>query len=311
MFKKGSKERELLENRVKMCCASQSRQIDKTKIGQAVKDIPSIWKQFQKIEDSDSIESRNKKTFYNNILADKKPYFFKYKYDFLSKEYNEYLKRANDNCNTRFKISLEELQKRDINDLTEGQKIFIEYFNRFLPVIDSECVMNRICKYIENVDFKIKQKIRSSDSFDYSLLQSANFSINKKMYEKIKKIIEDTFKEWDLEKREKSKNRGNEKNPKKDSAYKFDKEAKISILKQRLEDICSNEEQLTNHLIYLFYIDKPSYSKGTLWNMVGKQIYDNIKNRTTSFYFPIRNQNGNLKFLYKNYSIERILLEND
>ena len=36
-FEQGSEEYKLLNNRIKMCCAAQSRQIDKTKIGENVK----------------------------------------------------------------------------------------------------------------------------------------------------------------------------------------------------------------------------------------------------------------------------------
>ena len=90
------------------------------------------------------------------------------------------------------------------------------------------------------------------------------------------------------------------------ASKKIDKDIEYGLLKERLQDICSNEEQLTNHLIYLFYEDKPSFSKTTLWNLVGKQIYENIKSKTDYFYFPIKNPNGSLEFLYEKYSIERI-----
>ena len=68
---------------------------------------------------------------------------------------------------------------------------------------------------------------------------------------------------------------------------------------------------MTNHLIYLFYEDKPSLSNTTLWSLVGKQIFENIKNKTQYFYFPIKNPSGSLDFLYENYSIERIAVVNE
>ena len=180
------------------------------------------------------------------------------------------------------------------------------YFNKFMPVIDSDCVMNRICKYIEGVDFKIRQKVRSSHNFDYKILMGQNFNINKKLYIKIKDEVEKTFKEWEEQARNKRANRLDKNTTHENSSKKMDKEIEYGLLKARLEEICSNEEQLTNHLIYLFYEDKPSLSKTTLWSLVGTQIFENIKSKTQSFYFSIKNPNGSLEFLYENYSIERI-----
>ena len=229
--------------------------------------------------------------FYNSILADKKPYFFRYKYNFLNKEYNEYVKKANENAQIRFSMSLNELiakQKSGL-ELDSNEEAFLMYFNKFMPVIDSDCVMNQICKYIESVDFRIKQKVRSSYDFDYKTLMGQNFNINKKLYIKIKDEVEKTFKEWEEQARNKRANRLDKNTTHENTSKKMDKEIEYGLLKARLEEICSNEEQLTNHLIYLFYEDKPSLSKTTLWSLVGKQIFENIKNKTQYFYFPIKN----------------------
>ena len=248
--------------------------------------------------------------FYNSILADKKPYFFRYKYNFLNKEYNEYIKKNNENSIIHFSITLKELLDRRDNgeELTPEQQTFLMYFDKFLPVINSDCVMNRICKYIENIDFRIKQKVRCSHDFDYKTLMSNNFSINKKLYIKIKDEIEETFKKWDKVAKD-SIGKTLEKNSNNDNINKkFNREIEYALLKGKLEEICSNEEQLANHLVYLFYEDKPSLSKATLWNLVGKQIFENIKGKNEYFYFPIKNPNGTLEFLYENYSIERVAI---
>lgn len=251
--------------------------------------------------------------FYNSILADKKPYFFRYKYNFLNKEYNEYVKKNNENAILHFSIPLKDLleSRKNGEALTPEQQTFLMYFDKFLPVIDSDCVMNRICKYIESVDFKIKQKVRSSHDFDYKTLLTPNFSINKKLYIKIKEEIEETFKHWDKIAKD-SIGKSVERNSNIDNINKkFNREVEYALLKSKLEEICSNEEQLANHLVYLFYEDRPSLSKATLWNLVGKQIFENIKNKTEYFYFPVKNTNGSLSFLYENYSIERIALSKE
>lgn len=177
--------------------------------------------------------------------------------------------------------------------------------------IDSDCVMNNVCKYIEAQDFNIKRHIKSTDKFDYTtLLSNSNFMINKRLYAQLKEVISITFKEWEQKRHLEKQNqiiRGN--TSKKSSEKTFNKDVEYNLLKQKLEDICSNEEQLANHLVYMFYVDCISYNKTVLWYVVGKAIYENIKKKKYSFYFPVKNVNGSLQFLYNNYSIEKIDLE--
>lgn len=311
-FEPGSPEYNLLVDRVKMGCGAQSRQIDKTKIGENVKGIPTIWKQYQRYSPDDTEEVKKKKDFYNSILVDKKPYFFRYKYNTLNKEYNDYIRKIKEDCEIRFTISFDELQKIPEDKLTDEQIEFLRLYHKYLPVVDSNCVMNRICKYIESIDFNIKSKVRSSQGFDYQMLTTLNFRPNKIIYSKISKIMEDTFHNWKYKKKDsKLKDVRVTSNNADISKEKFDRDVECSLLKLKLEEVCSNEEQLANHLIYLFYVDKPGYNKNILWNLVGKQIYENIKSKTTSYYFPKKNPNGSLKYLYENYSIERIMLPVD
>lgn len=257
--------------------------------------------------------------FYNRIIADKKPYFFRYKYKQLAKEFNEYKKKNEENAQIHFSMTLEELmEKKRTNpeDMTVAEQNFLMYYDKFLPVIDSDCVMNKICKHIEGIDFHIKQKVRSNHDFDYKSLQTSNFNLNNKLYLKIKSEVENTFKDWEqksksrrLSKVEKTLNQSG-------SQAKFEREAEISSLKMRLEEICGNEESLANHLVYLFYVEKPSFSKSTLWSLVGRQIFENVKtektNKATNMYyinFPVKDINGDLEFLYEKYQIKHIGFE--
>ena len=190
------------------------------------------------------------------------------------------------------------MESQGVSTLTEEEKTFLFYYRKNLPVIDSDCVMNKICKYIESIDFHIKQKIKTKQDFDYKILLSdSGFEINKKIYEDIYNIIEKTFKEWEaiLQDREKTKY---------DTSLlpyacgtKTDKEFRYQSLMRDLEEVTSNEEQLTNHLVYLFYVGKPSYSKATLWNLVGKQIYKNILNKKSMVYYPVKDVNGDINIL--------------
>ena len=243
-------------------------------------------------------------------MVDKKPYFFRYKYNALNKEYNEYMRKIKEDCEIRFCISFDELRQIPEDKLSEEQKEFLRLYKKYLPIVDSDCVMNRVCKYIESIDFHIKQKIRNTQDFDYKLLVSNGFTPNKALYFKICETVKNTFDEWERDRKLSQKNvaRIGEESDKKKG---FDKDLHCALLKQKLEEICSNEESLANHLVYLFYVDKPSYNKSVLWKMVGKQIYEIVKSKTNVFYFPKKNPNGSLKYLYENYSIEKVEIPKD
>ena len=276
---------------------------DKTKIGQNVKELATICRNFQHIEETDDEETVVKKKFYNSILADKKPYFFRYKYTQTDKELKHYLKKREEKLKNKFgnAWSLDRLLNSPEEELNEEQKEFKRQYYDFLPVVDSDCVMNRISHHIESIDFEIKKKVRSSDAFDYRMLQSENFMINKKTYELVYRKVDEHIKSW-------ANTRINsDKTKLKDEMV--DKQAKYFSLKEDLEEICTNDEILTNHLITLFYEDKPSYNKGILWECYGKQIAENLKKKVKSCYFPKKNPNGSLEFLYENYSIEKVDLE--
>lgn len=245
-------------------------------------------------------------------MADKKPYFFKYKYRQLNKELNAYNKNAESNCQTRFYMSFKDLlkiQKETPEQLTEAQINFLFYYNKFLPVLDSPCVMNKICHYIENTDFEIKKKVRSSEGFDWKALVSENFQPEKKLTEDLLQVIENEFDIKNQNIKElKTINPAMFKKNMVTQKDELDKVQWFTYLKGKFEEVCSNSERLSNHLVYIFYEVKPSLNKSVLWNIAGKQIFELIKNRTNSFYFPVKNQNGSLKFLYDNYSIERIMV---
>ena len=241
-------------------------------------------------------------------MVDKKPYFFRYKYNALNKEYNEYMRKIKEDCEIRFCISFDELRQIPEDKLSEEQKEFLRLYKKYLPIVDSDCVMNRVCKYIESIDFHIKQKIRNTQDFDYKLLVSENFTPNQTLYKKISEEIFDTFNQWEKEKKDIKKQVARIGVDSYEKSRYIDKESKYALLKQRLENICSNEETLSNHLVYLFYVDKTSYNKNVLWGIVGKQIYEIVKAKTNSFYFPEKNPSGSLEYLYEKYSIERFVI---
>lgn len=169
--------------------------------------------------------------------------------------------------------------------------------------------MNNVCRYIEDVDFHIKQKVKSSSDFNYHTLQSGGFTPNRIIYEKIKEEVISTMKTWGIMAKDRLANSSDVNTTHENVTIKGNKEIMINDLKNRLLEICSNEESLANHLVYLFYEDRPSLSKSTLWSLVGRQIYENVSKNVDNFYFPVRDENGDIEFMFEKYSVKKMPVE--
>lgn len=305
------KKLELLHNRLKMVCAGQSRQIDKAKIGENVKGIPKIWTTYQHINPDDTEEEKKVKEFYNSILCDKKPYFFRYVYKTENKKYNQYYKKVDLRCYSLYDITLKELlQKRD---KTKEQEDFIQSFKDRNGFINTDCEMNRICWYIEDIFKDINQKVRDGSSFDYTYFVTDNIEFDEKKYNQIKEFLILCL----------SKKRDNigQKNKKIFSEEKLinskelidDKNVWTQDIKNELyQKYCSNSYELTNYLIKFFYEDKKSFNKGTLWKLCGDVLYSiALQKSNGNINVPIQDKNGDINFWFDKFSIKSIILKKE
>ena len=98
----------------------QQNAIDKSK-GIVAKPMPRYWHDRHSVN---QIEDPEERRFQLSILADKKPYFMRYIYTTLAKQYNTYIKTTNKNARREFGISLEELERIPDQDRTRMQISF-------------------------------------------------------------------------------------------------------------------------------------------------------------------------------------------
>lgn len=292
LLDENSKEYETTINRIRMCTKLQSAQIDKAKIGQKVKQIPSIWVKYQKIEDEDTEEVKTKKQFLNSILLDRHPYFFTYLYKDTKDRHIEYIDKKDIECQQKFNISLSTLleKKRKTVEQTE----FINNYIDYSPVIDSDCVMNNLCKYIESIDFGIREIIKDTGEWkNYrNLMFDEHIDTDCKLY----RTVINNFNKY---KKKLATGYSNNEDDK-------DKTDKYNDIKRNMVAICSNKKQLVDYLIYSFYSENQQSNKDLLWNIYGDEIVDNLKLKNEQIDVPILNEDGDIKYLDKTYSIERI-----
>ena len=296
-YGKDSVEYQMTLCRLKQSCVAQSKQIDKTKLGKEVKGIPNDW---ITIPSDEKLESRELTySEYKHILLNRRPYFFKYLYRDSKKDYKKYQDKQETLCIKMFGKPLDTV----LNSLspTPSEKEFIEDYYEWSPLIESDSCMNALCKYIESVDFEIKDKIKTNESFDnYALYKNLGVAYSTKQQQLALKALQE-YKQL-KSKEQISKNYNN---------LYLDNREEINVNSVDLEDIAlqyiNNIDILTNIYVDYFYEVCPKSNKDILWKYFGKNIVKNIlENTNEPIMFPLRDENGQIEYLGQTYSLKEI-----
>lgn len=136
--------------------------------------MPRTWYDYHAntLPDKHAPEDAERRAFYLSILADRKPYFMRYIYPDLMKEYNTYIKNTNAKCGMLFRMSVEQLSALPDEELTDDQRIFLKYYYARMPVSIEDSVMNRICRRVEKLLSVDLRAAIASTRFDTSILKS-------------------------------------------------------------------------------------------------------------------------------------------
>lgn len=298
---KDSREYKTLLNRLKMCTKLQSAQIDKAKIGREVKGIPKTWTD-RKYIDKLNI-SKEEKEFLKSIMLDRHPYFFIHLYSDTKTKYKKYIEKNNLTCKHKFGITLIELLEKPNKNKEETR--FTQDYNKYMPVVDTDSVMNNICKYIESIDFDIKNKIHTTDEDTHNLLMRYNDIVNEDTYKKVLDIYKDFRKE--LSSLNSIKFSGSK------NKYNEDSEQETldiyTTFKDELDGVCSNVYELVDYLIKIFYEEFKGANKDILWNCYGNVMFENIKAKATKrIMFPFPNKDGDIEYLNEKFKLEEVIL---
>ncbi len=285
-FDKDSREYRILDYRIKCGQLYQQNQIDKTK-GIEAKDMPDKWYNWISNKISKGKDSSEKKEnwFNRRLIADKKPYFMQYIYPAEKAKLNEYIKKNNEKCIMRFRITLDELLKKE-GKTPEEEKFIYCYYQR-MPLGTAPCTINKICWKIENIFDNIKTT--ESNNFDYSILKS-NAEYSNHLYSQIKRIYDryrretSNYMQYAKSERIKSEERQMQK-------YIFREEFKRQCLEQ-----CPNEDILCNIVLDLCY-SKSKYSKQFAWDICGDVFIQNLLKRNNYMVsYPTLDKEGDIEF---------------
>ena len=304
LLDKDSEEYKITLNRMRMCTKLQSAQIDKSKIGKEVKGIPKNWTKRKSIHENDSEKIVAEKELLNNILLDRHPYFFIHLYSDTKKRYNDYVNGYDLTSKNKFKLSLQELINLDIK--TEEQEKFLEAFYKYNPVIDSDCNMNRLCKYIEGVDFDIRNKINIDDNIEtYNLLYEKSIGYNDKTYTKVAKELKLLREEIsNMSRLDKTQTKNQFSEERKRLSIRIS-----SLVKSSLKKICPNKEELLNYLLKASYEEKGLLDVNILWNTYSYDLFRRLLKRNNYILkLPIPDKSGDINYLGRKYSVKEINL---
>ena len=149
-------QRQELHRRIKLLREYVGQEIDRAKLGIKKPQLPSHWKRFERVYQDDTDAVKSEKYRHNSMVISKKPYFFRYLYPELNRQYKHYESAYNIISKDVYGIKFKKLLTKA--DKTEDEKTLVRRYQKFSPLIVSNCTMNTLCREFENIDFDIRFK---------------------------------------------------------------------------------------------------------------------------------------------------------
>ena len=139
--------------RIKLLREIVGQEIDRIK-GADKPSLPSSWKKYEPILETDTQEEKLAKMRRNAMVISKKPYFFRYLYPELNQRFKQFEASYNQVSRDIFGIKFKKLLT--LENKTPEQLNLVRKYQKYSPLITSDCTMNRLCREFENVDFDIQ-----------------------------------------------------------------------------------------------------------------------------------------------------------
>ena len=167
-FRPGSREYNELEYRTMVGQLIQQNVIDRAK-GIVAKPMPRSWHDKHAVN---LIENEDRQRFYRSIVAARKPYFMRYIYPDLMRDYKNYIRKTDGAALREFKMTVDELESKPYAEISDRQKDFLRYYDLGMPVGLGDCVMNRICRRFEEEFDGFVGRYSAEAQFDPDILKS-------------------------------------------------------------------------------------------------------------------------------------------
>lgn len=296
-FPKDSPQYKELDYRIKCGQLFQQNAIDKAK-GIIAKPMPREWHDRHSVN---QIEDPDRRRFYQEIVADKKPYFMRIIYPALMKQYNTYIKNTNKNALREFQMTVDELLSIPEERWTERQSDFLRYYRKRMPVGMNDCVMNKICRRFEREFDGYLGRHNSATEFDYTIMKSGA-EYTRSQYNAILKLYEDYNKRL----------RSYVVFANYERVDEYDTFSRMSEMRSEFEQecakVCPSREALCDIVLDICYTK--SSTKRFAWEMCGDEIIKNLLRRNDGeISYPTINPNGEIEYGGERFSLQKVRLE--
>ena len=297
-FPKDSEEYRVLDYRIKCGQLYQQNAIDKAK-GIIAKPMPREWYD-RNANRSSEIEDEELRQFNLRILADKKPYFMRYIYPTMMKQYNTYISNTNKKAIREFRLTMDELLAKDEKDLSDTEREFIHYYYAKMPVGINDCVMNRICRRFEAEFDGYIARHGNDVEFDYNIMKSGQdytqtqYNSIMRLYTAYNRRVQDYMQYAKKERLD-------------EDECANQRMMMIQEFKCECQVVCSNKQQLCDILLDICY--QKEGSKQFVWDLASEEIIENLLSHNNyEIAYPVRDDNGDVEFGGErfSFSIKRI-----
>ncbi|MBR1525559.1 MAG: hypothetical protein IJ640_02735 [Prevotella sp.] len=296
-FEKGSEEYDTLSYRIRCGQLYQQNAIDKAK-GIVCKPMPKSWHDrhvAMKIEDTWFRDLSRR------IVAEKKPYFMRYIYPALMKQYNTYIKNTDRNALREFQMTVDELRAIPDGERSERQKEFLNFFYQRMPVGIGDCVMNKICRRFEDAFDGYIGKHNAAVKFDYRIMRS-DAEYTPKQLNAIKRLRDDynrrlssyaVFADYER-------------------VDEYDSFANLSMMNDEFRKecsiVCPDSRVLCNVILDICYTK--SSTKRFAWSMCGEEIIHNLLSKHDGVInFPVLAADGEFEYCGERFTIDTKRIE--
>jgi len=267
-----------LIDRLKILREIIGSEIDKIKLGVAP-EFPKEWIERVNISEDDDDIVKAQKYKHNSLVINKKAYFMVYIYNKLMNSYKNHLKKYDLDCKNKYGMSYLDLKYS--KHKAKGQKKFIKRCEYFSPVLDTPCIMNKLCHKIE----RLENDIIYSGEYSISCLPSLNkhkFEIDNAMVSSLNII----YKQY------RSQMQFKYIKPLLEEAVSYDDFGEyVSVMVDSLNkeysekcfNLISNSQELFEYFIALGerYKDKgKSFNYSFAWDMLGESIIEIIPQKS-------------------------------
>ena len=176
------------------------------------------------------------------------------------------------------------------------------YYDKFFPVLDGKCVMNRLCHLVEQEFDGYACHIKKSSNFDYSILK-CDTDYSQADYNAVKKLYKEYLKEYEGIRPHNH-----------TQAQKEEFQIALANLNERYRrkciETCTNEYELCNIVLDLCYTTNKS--KTFAWEMCGSTIIDNLlKQNGYQIHYLEADDNGDVEYQGRKFSRKTLSLNKE